>query len=70
MSTEKQDASVAELVDAIDSKSVASNGVLVQVRPEVPNLTTVPKRDGFFDSPFIFAEVALFFSSKQELNHL
>ena len=48
MSTEKQDASVAELVDAIDSKSVASNGVLVQVRPEVPNLTTVPKRDGFF----------------------
>ena len=36
MSTEKQDASVAELVDAIDSKSVASNGVLVQVRPEVP----------------------------------
>ena len=70
MSTEKQDASVAELVDAIDSKSVASNGVLVQVRPEVPNLTTVPKRGGFFYSPFIFAEVALFFSSKQELNHL
>lgn len=30
-------ASVAELVDATDSKSVASNGVLVQVRPEVPN---------------------------------
>ena len=30
-------ASVAELVDATDSKSVASDGVLVQVRPEVPN---------------------------------
>ena len=30
-------ASVVELVDTTDSKSVASDGVLVQVRPEVPN---------------------------------
>ena len=51
MSTEKQDASVAELVDAIDSKSVASNGVLVQVRPEVPNLTTVPIGTVFYCFP-------------------
>ena len=33
---------MAKLVDAIDSKSVGSDAVLVQVRPEVPNLTTVP----------------------------
>ena len=33
-------ASVAKLVDATDSKSVPSDRVLVQVRPEVPNLTT------------------------------
>ena len=33
-------ASVAKLVDATDSKSVSSDRVLVQVRPEVPNLTT------------------------------
>ena len=30
-------ASVAKLVDATDSKSVPSDRVLVQVRPEVPN---------------------------------
>ena len=33
-------ASVAKLVDATDSKSVSSNRVLVQVRPEVPKHTT------------------------------
>ena len=31
---------MAELVDAIDSKSVSRKGVLVQVRPEVPKHTT------------------------------
>ena len=31
-------ARVAELVDAVDSKSTASNGVPVQVRPLVPSL--------------------------------
>lgn len=31
-------ASVMELVDMTDSKSVASNGVAVQVRPLVPSL--------------------------------
>ena len=31
-----QDASVAKLVDATDSKSVDGNIMLVQVRPEVP----------------------------------
>lgn len=36
MSSEKK-ASVAKLVDATDSKSVSSNRVLVQVRPEVPD---------------------------------
>ena len=33
-------ASVAKLVDAIDSKSVGRDAVLVQVRPEVPKHTT------------------------------
>lgn len=42
MSSKKTHASVAKLVDATDSKSVDGNIMLVQVRPEVPNLTTVP----------------------------
>ena len=37
MSLVNKKASVAKLVDATDSKSVSSNRVLVQVRPEVPN---------------------------------
>lgn len=37
-------ASVAKLVDATDSKSVSSDRVLVQVRPEVPSfITTILK---------------------------
>lgn len=42
MSSKKTHASVAKLVDATDSKSVDSNIMLVQVRPEVPKQTTVP----------------------------
>ena len=42
LSCPQENASVAKLVDATDSKSVDSNIMLVQVRPEVPNLTTVP----------------------------
>ena len=37
MSLVNKKASVAKLVDATDSKSVSSDRVLVQVRPEVPN---------------------------------
>src|SRR5215831_17216888 len=33
----RRGASVAELVDAADSKSVARKGVLVRVRPEAPS---------------------------------
>ena len=40
MSSKKIAASVAKLVDATDSKSVDSNIMLVQVRPEVPKHTT------------------------------
>lgn len=40
MSSKKTHASVAKLVDATDSKSVDSNIMLVQVRPEVPKYTT------------------------------
>ena len=40
MSSKKITASVAKLVDATDSKSVDSNIMLVQVRPEVPKHTT------------------------------
>ena len=40
MSSKKTHASVAKLVDATDSKSVDSNIMLVQVRPEVPSITT------------------------------
>lgn len=40
MSSKKTHASVAKLVDATDSKSVDSNIMLVQVRPEVPKHTT------------------------------
>ena len=40
MSSKKTHASVAKLVDATDSKSVDGNIMLVQVRPEVPSLTT------------------------------
>lgn len=36
----EKNASVAKLVDATDSKSVDSNIMLVQVRPEVPKHTT------------------------------
>ena len=42
---------MAELVDAADSKSVASDGVLVQVRPEVPNQA----------APFLGADFFMFF---------
>lgn len=38
MSSKKTHASVAKLVDATDSKSVDSNIMLVQVRPEVPKI--------------------------------
>lgn len=47
MSSKKTHASVAKLVDATDSKSVDSNIMLVQVRPEVPK-SNHPVRDGFF----------------------
>ena len=40
MSSKKIAASVAKLVDATDSKSVDSDIMLVQVRPEVPKHTT------------------------------
>lgn len=46
MSSKKTHASVAKLVDATDSKSVDSNIMLVQVRPEVPKINH-PVRDGF-----------------------
>ncbi len=40
LSCPQENASVAKLVDATDSKSVDSNIMLVQVRPEVPKHTT------------------------------
>lgn len=40
MSSKKTHASVAKLVDATDSKSVDSNIMLVQVRPEVPKINS------------------------------
>ena len=40
MSSKKTHASVAKLVDATDLKSVDRNIMLVQVRPEVPSITT------------------------------
>ena len=43
---------MAKLVDATDSKSVPSNRVLVQVRLEVPSLTTLRKKQ--FIEGFIY----------------
>ena len=52
MSSKKTHASVAKLVDATDSKSVDGNIMLVQVRPEVPSLTTLRKKQ--FIEGFIY----------------
>ncbi len=52
LSCPQENASVAKLVDATDSKSVDSNIMLVQVRPEVPSLTTLRKKQ--FIEGFIY----------------
>lgn len=48
MSSKKTHASVAKLVDATDSKSVDSNIMLVQVRPEVPKINSFKRKSYFF----------------------